>query len=147
MCDAASDPFDALGLPPQFRLGAQELRRAWMRRLAQVHPDAVGTSEKGTCANDAFRVLSDPITRAQALLRRLKAPDGDERAMPEGFLAEMMDLRERADAAAGDPDALDALRSEAVASRERAIERIAVNFDAAGGSTRTRCPPERFGST
>ena len=106
-----------------------------MRRVAQVHPDAAGSVGEGTYANDAFRILSDPITRAQALLRRLKAPDGDERSMPEGFLVEMMELREQADASSGDPAAVAALRSDAALRREQAVERIACSFEATSGGT------------
>ena len=132
MSPSSTDPFEVLGLPPRFRLDAQELRRAWMRRVSQVHPDAAGSVGDGTYANDSFRVLADPITRAQALLLRLGAPGGDERAMPGGFLMEMMELRERADAASGDAIALASLRSHARETRSEAIERIALHFESVG---------------
>ena len=125
------DPFLILGLPARYRVDAQELRRAWMRRVAQVHPDAAGSALESTYANDAFRVLSDPIGRAQALLGRLGAPSGDDRAMPQEFLLEMMELREEADAAQGDIPSTVALRAEANRRRGDAIERIASVFDAA----------------
>lgn len=131
---AARDPFQALGLPARFRLDAQELRKAWMRRVSQVHPDALGSSAEGTYANDAFRQLSDPISRAHAMLRHRGAPAADERAMPDGFLLEMMDLREQADAARGDADAVASLRAEAVRRRDDAIERIASVFDSAAAA-------------
>jgi len=133
MSSPLPDPFDALGLPVRFRLDAQELRRAWMRRISQAHPDAVGSVGEGTYANDAFRVLADPITRAQAVLVRLNAPAGDDRAMPDGFLVAMMELREQADAAFGDANAVAVLRKHAQGLRADAIERIAQCFESAGG--------------
>lgn len=129
------DPFDALGLPPVFRLNVQDLRRAWMRRISQVHPDAAGSVGEGTYANDALRVLTDPIGRAQALLARLNAPAGDDRAVPDGFLMEMMELREQADTASGDASAVASLRSKAQGLREATIERIAVHFDSSDGES------------
>jgi hypothetical protein len=100
-----------------------------MRRATQVHPDASGSSAEGTYVNDAFRILSDPIGRAQAMLRHHGAHPGDERAMPEGFLLDMMSLREEADAARGDATAVASLRAEAFRRRGDAIERIAREFD------------------
>ena len=54
--------------------------------------------------------------------------------MPQEFLLEMMELRERADACGGDPAAIDELRAEAGSRREAAVAEIARLFsvDAAG---------------
>jgi len=129
---APRDPFQILGLTPRYRIDAQELRRAWMRKAAQVHPDAAGSASEGTYANDAFRILSDPIARAHALLQHLGAPTGDQRTMPDGFLLEMMELREQADAAQGDAQAMGSLRAEATLRRGEAIERVARCFEPIG---------------
>lgn len=51
--------------------------------------------------------------------------------MPEGFLLEMMELREQADAALGTPEAILSLRAEANRRRGESIERIACAFDSA----------------
>lgn len=130
---APIDAFDALGLRPEYRIPAQELRRRWLQMAAQAHPDAAGSLATGTCVNDAFRTLSDPILRASILLQRWKAPPGDDRAMPAGFLLEMVELRERADEMRGDPARLSELRAEADRRRAEAIEEIACAFDGVRG--------------
>jgi hypothetical protein len=126
---APNDAFEVLGLRPEYRISAQELRRRWLQMAAKSHPDAAGSLTTGTCVNDAFRVLSDPILRANLLLQRFRAPAGDERAMPQGFLLDMVELRERADELQGDPPRLAELRAEADRRREEAIEGIARTFD------------------
>lgn len=54
--------------------------------------------------NEAKRVLEDPERRANALLAKLGGPSKEEdRSLPEGFLMEMMEVREQMeeDGAAG----------------------------------------------
>ena len=134
-----SESFSVLGLEPRFDIPPRELRAAWMRRAATMHPDAAAGSAEASGAvdgsarvNEAMRVLSDPIQRAQALLELYGAPAADARAaMPQEFLLAMMELRERADACAGDTAALAELRTDASSRREAAIAAIAEAF--AGG--------------
>lgn len=52
--------------------------------------------------------------------------------MPDGFLLEMMELREQADAAQGDAQAMGSLRAEATLRRGEAIERVARCFEPIG---------------
>ena len=130
---APTDAFDTLGVPVRFRLDAQELRRAWLRKASQAHPDAAGAVQAVTCVNDALRMLSDPLCRAQLLLSRFGAPPGGDRDLPPDFLMEMMELRERADEVAGDAPATGLLRQEAENRRTEAIEEIAGRFDGAQG--------------
>ncbi len=123
-----ADAFALLGLEPRYEISPRDLRAAWMRRAAAAHPDAEGAVAESARVNDAMRVLSDPIQRAQALLelRGLRLSEG--RALPQAFLLEMMELRERADDAAGDLDASAALRAEAIERRAAAIARIGAAF-------------------
>jgi len=127
-----SDAFAALGLAPRFDIPARELRAAWMRRAARAHPDAAGAVDESARINDAMRILSDPIRRAEALLELRGVRVAEGRALPQAFLLEMMELRERADDAAGDGAALAALRAEAVERREAAIAEMARVFADAG---------------
>ncbi|MFN9126639.1 MAG: iron-sulfur cluster co-chaperone HscB C-terminal domain-containing protein [bacterium] len=129
-----SEAFQVLGVEPRFDLSQRELRAAWMRRASSAHPDAAGGVDESARVNDAMRILSDPIERAQALLEQRGAAAVDGRAMPQEFLLEMMELRERADACGGDPAAIDELRTEAGSRREAAVAEIARLFsvDAAG---------------
>ncbi len=128
------DPFAQLSLPPTFDVSPRQLRTAWLRVAAAAHPDATGTVDAASAANDAYRSLLDPIERAQALLRRLGhggvlEDDALRRAMPEGFLVEMMEYRERADAVdASDAAARHELLSEAKGRRDAALSRINASF-------------------
>lgn len=58
---------------------------------------------------------------------------GDERALPPGFLLEIMELRERADEVHGDQEATLGLVAEASGRRQAALESIAGVFRAARG--------------
>jgi len=95
------DLFDVLGLPASFSLTPEQIGRAYLARAASVHPDLSANfdddarSDQAEALNHARAALLDPELRAAALLARLGGPGQDERAMPPGFLAEMMDLRER----------------------------------------------------
>lgn len=100
----APDPFDTLSLPPRFDLTATQIRSAFLRKIAAAHPDAVGDNSDTLDASanfaDARRVLDDPEQRAAALLARLGGPSKDQdRSLPPGFLAEMMDIREEIESA------------------------------------------------
>ncbi|MEY3144100.1 MAG: putative co-chaperone, DnaJ family [Planctomycetota bacterium] len=123
-----SQAFQILGVEARFDLSSRDLRAAWMRRAAVAHPDAAGAVDESARVNDAMRVLSDPIQRAQALLELRGAPAVDGRAMPQEFLLEMMELRERADACAGDAEATARLRDEAASRRDAAVAEIARLF-------------------
>lgn len=141
------DPFSQLFLPPKFDIDGRQLRAAWLRVVAAAHPDATGTVDAASAANHAYRVLLDPIERAHALLRRLGhggvlEDDALRRALPEGFLVEMMEYRERADAVdASDAEGRHELLSEANGQRDAALSRIAASFVRlveGGGDDRSR---------
>ena len=123
-----SEAFQVLGVDPRFDISQRDLRAAWMRRAASTHPDASGAVDESARVNDAMRILSDPIQRAQALLEQRGAVTVDGRAMPREFLLEMMDLRERADSCAGDRAATAELRTEATSRRDAAVAEIARLF-------------------
>jgi hypothetical protein len=78
--------------------------------------------------NAAYRTLVDPLARAVELLQLRQAPVVDQRALPEGFLLRMMELRERVDESKEDPASIDALRSEAEGERVAALARLAEAF-------------------
>jgi hypothetical protein len=107
----SADAFATLGVPARFDISERELRAAWMRRAAGAHPDASGAVDLSAALNEARAICADPIRRAFALLELRGAPAVDLRSMPQDFLIEMMELRERADACAGDLKATAELRS------------------------------------
>lgn len=100
-----------------------------MRRVATAHPDAGGDVADAARLNDAYQALLDPLLRSAALLQARHAPSSDERALPAGFLLEMMELRERLDAACGDESVLRELKEEGVRLKDCAIADIARAFN------------------
>jgi DnaJ-domain-containing protein 1 len=122
--DSSSNAFAVLGIEPTFDLDARRLRSVWMRRAAAVHPDSAGAAHESAAVNESYRCLLDPRSRAIALLALLGAPTVDQRAVPEGFLIEMMELRELADGVRQDPVGAESLRRRARDASAEALERI-----------------------
>jgi molecular chaperone HscB len=97
------DAFDVLGLPAEFAVDAAAVNRAYLARSAALHPDLAAGDEsaprKMAELNEAKRVVEDPERRANALLARLGGPSKEEdRSLPDGFLMEMMEVREQMEA-------------------------------------------------
>lgn len=121
----ASDSFDILGLSPRFDLDEAEIQRAYLRRVAMVHPDSMGADdesgdEQTARLNAARAVLADPEQRAEALLARLGGKSASQdKALPAGYLMEIMELREEAESELAD----DPSGSKRAAWRSRAAKR------------------------
>ncbi len=126
-----SDPFALLGLPPEFDVDPARVERAWLRLAGELHPDRTHEDDEsqGRLAqiNESRQILLDPEQRANALLMRLggSAMESD-RSLPEGFLAEMMEVREQAEEAraSGDTSRWEEFRAWADARRQRHIESV-----------------------
>jgi molecular chaperone HscB len=99
------DPFDTLGIAPTFDIdvGAVEKRYRDLSRV--LHPDRhveASPAErrlslgKAVEVNEAWRLVRDPIRRAEALLRRrgVDIKEGTEPKADPEFLMEMMEQRE-----------------------------------------------------
>lgn len=93
-----SDPYQTLGLPVSFDLDPQAVERAYLARVASVHPD-LGSGlpddevlSEAAELNRARQTLLNPETRALALLRIL-GHTAEDRSLPDGFLMEMMEVR------------------------------------------------------
>jgi molecular chaperone HscB len=144
------DPFDTLGIAPQFDVDLTAVEKRY-RELARVlHPDRHLTSSPGERrmalgkaveVNEAWRLVRDPIRRAEAILRRhgVKIEEGKEPKAEPAFLMEMMEQREALSEARG---ANDAARVERLAGeiREREKEitaRVAAAFAAIRASRDT----------
>ena len=120
--------FELFGLQPAFDLPQADLDDRFRRYQAAVHPDryAGGSDAERRLAlhlaangNEAYRVLSDPTSRAAYLCEINAAPIDAERntAMPADFLMRQLEWRE----------AIDEVREEA--GREAALE-LAAQLDA-----------------
>jgi molecular chaperone HscB len=125
-----ADPFETLGVEPRFAidLAAVEQRHRDLSRA--LHPDRYAGAPaaerrlalgRAIDANEAIRVLKDPIRRAEALLRRAGVPVGEtnEPKPPPDLLMEMMESREEL-AAAGRAKDLGKVALLASAMRARA---------------------------
>lgn len=105
------NPFQILGLEPTFHLNGGVLQRAYLKRIAALHPDHAGGTEvpgdavdgeeaDSAMLNRARRELEDPERRAGALLSALGGPAKEaDKSLPDGFLMEIMETREAVEAA------------------------------------------------
>lgn len=130
-----SDPFSLLGVPARFDLTPESIRRAYLARVAAVHPDHAaeeGATPNAAELNAAMKSLLDPEARAAALLARLGGPSKEEnRTLPDGFLMDMMAWRESIDEAmaAGNRRAVAAALAEAGKRRDGHIATATTLFE------------------
>ncbi len=135
------DPFDTLGIVPTFDVDLAAIEKRYRDLSRVLHPDRhVGASPaqrrmslgKAVEVNEAWRLIRDPIRRAEALLKRhgLDIKEGGEpKAGPE-FLMEMMEQREALSEARAKRDKEAIVRlADRIRSRERAaLERVSAAF-------------------
>ncbi|MFO0833289.1 MAG: iron-sulfur cluster co-chaperone HscB C-terminal domain-containing protein [Phycisphaerales bacterium] len=129
-----SDPFAILGLPPRFEVTPAEVERAYLSRVSGLHPDTAGAGEDASAAlNDAKETLLNSEVRARALLALLEGPGASQdRSLPEGFLAGMMEVREEM-ASAVDASSRAQWRAWAVQRRGEYEREVGALFAAAAG--------------
>ena len=136
------DPFKLLGLPARFDLDDADIESASVRLCAQLHPDRITgtdaeeTVRKAAMANQAAATLMDPESRANILLRLHggAAPDEDK-SLPDGFLVEMMTMRQDMEQALQEPGdaARTRLQDEAAHRRHELIVELTSLFKAIEG--------------
>jgi molecular chaperone HscB len=106
---ATQDHFALLGFPRSFSLDHQALESAWKRVVLAVHPDRFATrsaAEKRVAmqwssqANEAYRILKDPMSRARYLceLAGVDLQVETNTAMSPDFLFRQMTWHEQLDA-------------------------------------------------
>lgn len=99
------DPFDTLGVTPRFSLDFGEVEKRCRELSRALHPDRyVGRGKgerrmalaKAIEVNEAWRLLRDPVRRAEALFRRAGVELGENKNGPADpmLLMEMMEKRE-----------------------------------------------------
>jgi len=115
--------YEALGLEPKLTLDSDDLKERFYERSRQWHPDRFSrasvdekqkSEEMTSMLNDAFRVLRDPVSRAEYFLRESGlelSKDAPPELLEEVFELNMAleELRE------GDPSA----RQQLVEAQER----------------------------
>ncbi|MDQ7989413.1 MAG: Fe-S protein assembly co-chaperone HscB [Candidatus Dactylopiibacterium sp.] len=115
--------FSLFGLPERYALDMGQLDAAYRHVQAQVHPDRFAhrpeaerrvAMQWATHANEAFRTLRNPVSRARYLLARRGAAIDVERntAMSGAFLMQQMEWREAVEEAQGDGTELERLNRE-----------------------------------
>ncbi|MGS1010772.1 Fe-S protein assembly co-chaperone HscB [Achromobacter anxifer] len=120
---AGDDHFGLFGLPARFDLDAQALESAWRAVAAQVHPDRYATASPAerrvamqwaARANEAYRLLRDPLLRARYLCEQagVDLQTESNTAMDPEFLMQQMTWREMLDDARDDARALADLQAE-----------------------------------
>lgn len=99
------DPFDTLGVEARFDLSDEEIDERHRALSGALHPDRYAGKpagerrlalDKAIAVNSAWRLLKDPIRRAEALLARSGVATGEgvePKASPE-LLMDMMEVRE-----------------------------------------------------
>lgn len=132
------DPFTLLGLEPSFDLDRDSINRAYRVRAAAAHPDLADSDRAATAStdsatlNEARATLADSERRANALLDRLGGPPAsDDRSLPDGFLMEMMDVRQRAEEECVSKEGHAAWEAWAAQRRADAIQAVSEMFSRA----------------
>ncbi len=120
----STNSFDLFGLPRLYKIDLGELEQKWKTISAQVHPDSFTSAsapekrvavEWGARINEAYRVLKDPIKRAEHLCSLAGFEHGErtQSAMNIDFLENQMAWREALEQARLNPltDDLNVLQS------------------------------------
>jgi molecular chaperone HscB len=99
------DPFATLGIARSYDLDLPELEKTYRQLSRALHPDRHSSTTPGEKrealtraveVNEAWRIVRDPIQRAEALLSLAGVPVGEEREFVRDleFLEEMLEQRE-----------------------------------------------------
>lgn len=143
-----NDPFATLGLEPTFDLDLTEVERRYRDLSRVLHPDRnVGKPAterrmalgKAVEIGEAWRVLRDPIRRAEALFRRagIELQEGSEPKASPDLLMEMMEQREALAEARGARDraAVQRLAGTIRARETSTLARLSAGFAKAPAGT------------
>ncbi len=135
------DPFDTLGIAPTFDVDLAAVEKRYRDLSRVLHPDRHVASSpaqrrmslgKAVEVNEAWRLLRDPIRRAEALLKRhgVEIKEGSEPKADPEFLMEMMEHREALSEARAKRDKEAVLRlAQRIRAREKAaLERLSSAF-------------------
>jgi molecular chaperone HscB len=133
------DEFARLGVERRFELDAGELEARYRELSRKLHPDRFAKADArermlslqaSTALNEAYRTLKQPVKRAERLLELAGAGLGDDDAVDQEFLIEILALREALlDAKLeGNQQAVQAMMADMRARRDAAMSEIARLF-------------------
>lgn len=140
------DPFATLGVEPRFQLDRQALEQRHRDLSRALHPDRYSGAPaaerrmalgRAIEVNEAFRLLKDPIKRAEALFQRagLEVGEAGGPKPSADLLMEMLESREELADAGRKKDVAAMKRLEAAmrAREDAALSALSAGFDAAEG--------------
>jgi len=141
------DPFELLGIERRFDVDIAALEKRHRELSRALHPDkfaGAGASErraaleKAASVNEAWRIVREPIRRAEALFRLAGIPVGEDNE-PKSTPMFLMDVLEHREALADARAAKDLAKVAALgaAMRERAVaaeKRLAGGFASASSA-------------
>jgi molecular chaperone HscB len=148
-----TDPFATLGLERSYKLDLRAVEKTHRELSRTLHPDRYVSSgaserrealEKAVQVNEAWRVVRDPIRRAEALFTLAGIQVGDTHE-PKPAAALLMDMMEQREALAEarqkrDLAAVEKLVAE-MTTRQGAVEtELALAFAASHGAKETLTP-------
>lgn len=145
------DPFDTFGIPPAFEVDLAALEQRFRDLSRVVHPDkfaAGGAGERRRAlslavdVNAAWRILRDPVRRAEALLARSGGPIGEE-SQPKASAELLMDVMERREELAEAKGRADVAKVRELAARVRERERGVVTRLGEGFAAIASAPARR----
>ncbi len=135
-------PFELLGVEPRFDLDLGALEERHRVLSGTLHPDRYAGKppaerrmalDKAIQVNEAWRMLRDPVRRAEALLslRGLMVEENQEPKPPPALLMEMMEIREALAEAkhSGDLGRIGALGHDMRARERDVLSRLSKAFD------------------
>ncbi|MEM6505776.1 MAG: Fe-S protein assembly co-chaperone HscB [Planctomycetota bacterium] len=130
----SDDPFELFGIERRFALDEAALRRAFLKASAEHHPDRfvdpidqAEAVESMSRLTEAYRVLSDPESRARALLGLSSFELAEDRdKLPPELLMEVIEVREEMESAieSNNQAELDRLRRWATRQRAGYLDRL-----------------------
>jgi molecular chaperone HscB len=135
--------FDVLGVKPVFHLSADELEKKYLELSRQFHPDKFAKAaprerleavQRTTELNDAYKVLRDPVKRAEYLLKLNGIDVADEKGAsvkaPPALLGEMMELNEQLAESRADLKVVRQLAEAVTERRAEAMHAVEAGFRA-----------------
>lgn len=140
--NVTDDPFALLGLARAFDLDARALQAAYLKQAATLHPDRIAdpleraeAQRRAATLNDARAVLADDEQRANLLLSQAGGPAKEQdRSLPEGFLMDILEIRQEMEAALTGGDAAERSRIERLATerRQQHVQAVRGMFESLG---------------
>lgn len=142
-----NDPFATLGLAPCFNIDPRELEGRHRDLSRTLHPDRFAGApaaerrlalNRAIEVNEAFRLLRDPVRRAEALFRleHVAVGEREEPKASPALLMEMMESREALADAARNKDlaAIHTLGEEMSARQSGVLAALAQGFEKSKGN-------------